>query len=140
MLGDNVAQAGWPDCGEIDVLEMRGSEPSSVVSSLHAPGYYAGNSLHGSIDLPTGKFGDDFHTFTFEWTPDAVRWLLDGDQYFIKTRKAIEDRGHTWYFDHPFFIILNLAVGGIFDGVPAPETVFPQQMQVDYVSVARLGP
>lgn len=140
MLGNDITQAGWPDCGEVDILEMRGSSPSSIVSSLHASGYYGGNSLHQSFDLTAGKFGDDFHTFTFEWTPDAVRWLLDGEQYFVKTRRAVEDRGHVWAFDHPFFLILNLAVGGIFDGDPPASTAFPQQMQIDYVSVARLGP
>lgn len=138
MLGDDIDTAGWPDCGEVDILEWRGSTPSSIISSLHGPRYSGGDSYNDRYDLPRGSYGD-FHVFTFEWTPDAVRWLVDGDPFFVKTAAALERRTHDWVYDHPFFVILNLAIGGIFDGAPDASTVFPQQMLVDYVSVSRLA-
>ena len=140
MLGDNVNVAGWPGCGEVDILEMRGSSPASIVSSLHGPGYSGGNSFHNHYDLTSGSYGDDFHVFTFEWTADGVRWLVDGDAFYVKTLKGVQDTGRTWVYDHPFYVILNLAIGGIFDGLPSAETVFPQQMLIDYVSVSQLAP
>ncbi len=139
LLGNDIDTAGWPECGEVDILEWRGSYPSSIVSSLHGPRYEGGNSYHHHYDVP-GSYGDAFHVFTFEWTPDSTRWLVDGNEFYVKTAAAIAGGGHDWVFDHPFFIILNLAIGGIFDGTPAASTAFPQQMLVDYVSVSELGP
>jgi beta-glucanase (GH16 family) len=138
MLGDDIDTVGWPDCGEVDILEMRGSKPGTVISSLHGPGYSGGNSYNESYDLKSGGFGDGFHVFTFDWTPDGVRWLVDGEQFFVKTPEAMHRQGLTWAYDHPFFLILNLAIGGIFDGNPDAATVFPQDMVVDYVSVSQL--
>ena len=140
LLGDNVGDAGWPECGEVDILEMRGSTPNSIVSSLHGPGYARGDALHEHFDLSSGAFGDDFHVFTFEWTAEATRFLVDDKPFFVKTAAAVGDAGHTWVYDHPFFIILNLAIGGVFDGKPNAATVFPQQMLVDYVSVSEAAP
>jgi beta-glucanase (GH16 family) len=138
MLGNDIEEAGWPKCGEVDILEMRGSEPSGIISSLHGPGYAGGDSYNESFTLDSGSYGDDFHTFTFEWTPSAVRWLVDGEQFFVKTPRAVELRGTRWAYDHPFFLLLNLAIGGVFDGPPDPSTAFPQNMLVDYVAVSSL--
>jgi len=137
LLGNDVDDAGWPECGEVDILEWRGSYPKSIVSSLHGPGYAGGNSYHDHFDLPSGSYGDDFHVFTFEWTPSAVRWLVDGTAFYVKTPQGVKGR---WAYDHPFFVILNLAIGGIFDGNPPLTTGFPQQMLIDYVSVEKLAP
>jgi beta-glucanase (GH16 family) len=139
MLGSNIDDpaVGWPECGEVDILEWRGSEPWKIISSLHGPNYSGGNSYNESYTLPEGSYGD-FHTYTFEWTADGVRWLVDGNQLYVKTAQSVRDHGQRWVYDHPFFIILNLAVGGIFDGDPIASTTFPQQMAVDYVSVSQL--
>jgi beta-glucanase (GH16 family) len=137
MLGADLEQVGWPDCGEVDILEWRGSQPSTIVSSLHGPNYSGGSSYHGSYELPGGSQGE-FHTYSFEWTQDSVRWLVDGNELFTKSAEAMGERGHRWVYDHPFFLVINLAIGGIFDGDPDDATVFPQQMLVDYVSVSRL--
>ncbi len=139
LLGNDIDATGWPGCGEVDILEWRGSDPSSIVSSLHGPRYAGGNSYHNHYDV-SGSYGDDFHVFTFEWTADGARWLVDGNPFYVKTAEAIGAQGHDWVFDHPFFIILNLAIGGIFDGLPTASTAFPQQMLVDYVSVSQLAP
>jgi beta-glucanase (GH16 family) len=138
LLGADINDAGWPGCGEVDILEMRGSQPARILSSLHGPKYSGSDSYNKAVELTAGKLGDDFHVFTFEWTPDAVRWQLDGDPYFMVTAASVTRSGRDWVYDHPFFVILNLAVGGIFDGDPDAATVFPQQMLVDYVSVSRL--
>jgi beta-glucanase (GH16 family) len=139
LLGNDVDQAGWPSCGEVDILEMRGSRPTLIDSSLHGPGYSGGSAYHHYYRLASGSYGDDFHVFTFEWTPEGVRWLVDGDQFYVKTVEGVVRSGQRWVYDHPFFIILNLAIGGIFDGDPDASTMFPQQMQIDYVSVSKLG-
>lgn len=141
MLGANIddPNVGWPECGEVDILEWRGSEPSTIISSLHGPSYSAGSSYHQNYSLPSASEAD-FHTYTFEWTADAMRWLVDGEPFYVKTAQSLRERGQRWVYDHPFFIILNLAVGGIFDGDPDATTAFPQQMVVDYVSVSRLEP
>ena len=141
LLGDDVDTVGWPECGEVDILEMRGSSPASIVSSLHGPNYSKGESFHNHYDLASGSYGDDFHVFTFEWTADGTRWQVDGNAFFIKTAHGVEDSGRAWVFDHPFYVILNLAVGGgTFDGPPDADTLFPQQMLVDYVSVSAPAP
>jgi beta-glucanase (GH16 family) len=140
MLGNDIDSIGWPDCGEVDILEWRGSKPRTITGSLHGPGYSGGNSFNDSQSLASGSFADEFHVFAFEWTADAARWSIDGVPYFVKTKQGVENTGARWAYDHPFFIILNLAIGGIFDGTPGPDTVFPQQMLIDYVSVAQLAP
>jgi beta-glucanase (GH16 family) len=134
MLGDNIDQAGWPTCGEIDIMENIGKEPSIVHGTIHGPGYSGGNGLGAPYLLPSGgKFADDYHLFSFEWDPDAIRWYVDGSLY--ETRTPSDAAGKTWVFDHPFFIILNVAVGGNWPLNPDATTVFPQKMLVDYVRV-----
>jgi beta-glucanase (GH16 family) len=134
MLGADFDTVGWPQCGEIDVMEYRGQEPQRVTGSLHGPGYSGGNAITASRDLPgTAGFDDDFHVFAVEWTPDWVAWELDGVTWQVVVPKGIP-KGGTWVFDHPFFILLNVAVGGNYVGAPDPS-VFPQTTLVDYVRV-----
>jgi beta-glucanase (GH16 family) len=134
MLGNDIDVNGWPACGEIDVMEYRGQEPQRVTGSLHGPGYSGGSAITGSRDLSGGAgFNDDFHVFALEWTPDWVAWELDGVTWQVVVPKGIP-KGGTWVFDHPFFILLNVAVGGNYVGAPDPS-VFPQTTLVDYVRV-----
>ena len=134
LLGSDITTVGWPKCGEIDIMEYRGQNPSTVSGALHGPGYSGGNPLYGVYNLPNGGFNEGFHLFAVEWTKDKVTWSVDGIDYMIKTNKDIP-RGTDWVFDHDFFIILNLAVGGNFVGPPNSSTVFPQTMLIDYVRV-----
>lgn len=135
MLGDNIDTAGWPNCGEIDIMENIGKEPSIVHGTFHGPGYSAANGVTAAFTLPNGrKFSDDFHTFAVEWEPNVMRFYVDGLLYKTRTPADLPP-GTTWVFNHPFFIILNVAVGGGFPGNPDGTTVFPQTMQVDYVRV-----
>ena len=134
MLGNNIGTVDWPDCGEIDIMENVGKEPDKVHGTIHGPGYWGGNGLGGSYTLPSGKFGDDFHIFTVEWEPAAIRFYVEGHLYGTRTPSDLPT-GKTWVFDHPFFILLNVAVGGDWPGSPDPATAFPQRMLVDYVRV-----
>jgi len=135
MLGDNIGTAGWPNCGEVDVMENIGREPSIVHGTFHGPGYSGAGGVSASYTLTNGKkFSDDFHTFAVEWEPNVMRFYVDGLLYKTRTPADLP-AGTTWVFDHPFFIILNVAVGGTWPGNPDATTVFPQTMQVDYVRV-----
>lgn len=131
LLGSNCNQiGGWPDCGEIDIMENIGKEPSTVYGSLHGGGY----DFTAGYSLADGKFADDFHTYAVEWEPSAIRFYVDGNLY--QTRMSMDiPAGKTWAFDHPFFIILNVAVGGFWPGSPDQTSIFPQTMLVDYVRV-----
>ena len=135
MLGNDIDSVGWPRCGEIDVMENVGREPGVNHGSLHGQGYSGGSALTGIYTLPDGKkFSDDFHVFAIEWEPSAIRFYVDGVLYQTKTTGDAASRGQ-WAFDHPFFVILNVAVGGNFPGSPDDSTTFPQMLMVDYVRV-----
>jgi beta-glucanase (GH16 family) len=132
LLGANIDSAGWPQCGEIDIMEYRGQEPMRVNGSVHGPGYSGVNNIGGRYNLVDNRFDNDFHVFSVEWGPDYINWFVDGNLYHDITPN---DTNGKWVFDHPFYIILNLAVGGHYVGSPSAATVFPQTMLVDYVRV-----
>jgi beta-glucanase (GH16 family) len=136
MLGANITSAGWPACGEIDIMENIGREPSINHGSAHGPGYSGGNSVTGLFTLPGGaRFADDFHTFAIQWAPGTIKFFVDGTAYKTVTGSSLPS-GAAWVFDNPFFLILNVAVGGSWPGAPDATTQFPQQMMVDYVRVS----
>jgi len=132
MLGTNISTVGWPRCGEIDVMENIGKEPSIVHGTLHGPGYSGGDGV-GKSHSVAGDLADGFHVFAVEWEENVIRWYLDDVHYFTATPASLGDS--NWVFDRPQFILLNLAVGGNWPGAPDETTVFPQQMRVDYVRV-----
>jgi beta-glucanase (GH16 family) len=134
MLGNNIGTVGWPACGEIDIMENIGKTPATVYGTLHGPGYSGANGLQNKYTLASGNFYDAFHIYAVEWEPGEIRWYLDGTLYHRATPALVSG---TWVFDHPFSVILNLAVGGDWPGNPDATTVFPQQMLVDYVRVYR---
>jgi beta-glucanase (GH16 family) len=137
MLGNDLDTAGWPTCGEIDIMENIGKEPSIVHGTLHGPGYSGAKGVTASYSLPgSRKFSDDYHTFAVEWEANLMRFYVDGRLYKTRTPADLPP-GKAWVFNHPFFLILNVAVGGNFPGSPDGTTVFPQLMKVDYVRVYR---
>ncbi len=136
MLGNNITTVNWPACGEIDIMENIGKEAGTVHGSLHSSSTVAKTSdASAPFSLPAGQnFADDFHLYAVEWEPGAVRFYVDSNLYGTFTQSQWP-AGGAWTFDHPFFIILNVAVGGSWPGSPDGTTMFPQQMLVDYVRV-----
>jgi beta-glucanase (GH16 family) len=136
MLGEDITSVGWPKCGEIDIMENVGKEPGTVHGSLHGPSSERPTSdLTSIFALPAGqKFPNAFHLYVVEWEPDIIRFYVDSNLY-ASFDSSQWPAGGKWVFDHPFFIILNLAVGGIWPGSPDASTKFPQRMLVDYVHV-----
>ena len=131
MLGENIDTVNWPACGEIDILETIGSDITDDHGSLHAPSY----DPTALYPLPNGaKYSDDFHTFAVEWEPGTVRFYVDDTLY--ETHTSSDVGGGTWEFDgHPFFVLINVAVGGQWPGDPDSTTTFPQTLEVDWVRV-----
>lgn len=137
MLGNDFDAVGWPECGEVDIMENVGFEPSIVHGSLHGPGYSGSEPLTGTFTLPRqGRFSDDFHVFAVEWEPREIRFYVDGTLYERQTADNLPPNKH-WAFNHPFFLLLDLAVGGYWPGDPDATTPFPATMLVDYVRVYR---
>jgi len=135
MLGADYDSRGWPDCGEIDVMENVGNEPSTLYGTIHGPGYSDEEGPGGETRLPDGApLSNAFHTYAVDWRADKITWSLDGRDYLTKTRADIP-AGREWVFEHNFFMLLNLAVGGTWPGSPDSSTQFPQQLVVDYVHV-----
>ena len=132
MLGSGFDGTNWPDCGEIDIMEYVGREPDLIIGTAHGPGYSGALGLSRWNRRPY-DIADEFHTYAIEWQEGQISWSYDGEEYYTLTRADVGNR--EWVFDQPFFIILNLAVGGQLAGMISPDTVFPAQLQVDYVRV-----
>ncbi|MEY4511375.1 MAG: hypothetical protein RLZZ450_3497 [Pseudomonadota bacterium] len=135
MLGADIGKNAWPACGEIDIMENIGKEPTLVHGTLHGPGYSGGNGIGKQNELPSkAAYADAFHEFAIEWEDKVVRWYVDGVLYQTRTPSDLP-AGTKWVYDHPFFVLLNLAVGGQWPGSPDGSTTFPQTLTVDYVRV-----
>ncbi len=137
MLGNVGA---WPHGGEIDIMENIGKEPNIVHGTIHGPGYSAAKNIGQPFSLPEGqRFADDFHLYAVEWEPNIIRFYVDNQLYHTVTPESLPE-GATWVYDHPFYLLMNVAVGGGWPGFPNSSTVFPQTMKVDFVRVyARPG-
>ncbi len=133
MLGADIDTNPWPACGEIDIMENAGSKPTVVSGAVHGPGYSGATPILKEYNLENNRFDTGFHIFGIEWGPGYINYYVDDVLY---NQITPEDVTGEWVFDNgPFFILINLAVGGLFDGPPNDETVFPQTMLVDYVRV-----
>lgn len=130
MLGENFPTVGWPACGEIDMMEYAGKDPDLIHGSIHN-----NSSFGNTVNTKTAIFKNvesEFHIYSVEWTASEIRFMVDGNNYY--TYKPSVYNHDTWPFDKPFFIIMNVAIGGGFGG-PVDNDIFPQSMVVDYVRV-----
>ena len=135
MMGGDIKNVGWPRCGEIDIMENIGKEPSTVHGTIHGPGYSGDKGPTAAYGLPNDQhFADDFHVYAIEWEKKAVRFYVDDHLYVTRTPADLPKQT-KWVYQHPFFLLLNVAVGGSWPGNPDDTTVFPQTMLVDYVRV-----
>jgi beta-glucanase (GH16 family) len=137
MLGSDIDSRDWPQCGEIDVMENIGREPTTVHGTMHGPGYSGGGGIGMPFQSLDGTpFAAGHHVYAVEWEPSEIRWYVDGRLY--QTRKPSDlPAGARWVFDHDMFLLLNVAVGGNWPGSPDQSTVFPKEMLVDHVRVYR---
>jgi len=132
MLGSNIDEVSWPTCGEIDIMENRGQEPTIISGALHGPGHSGINFIGKSYDLVTDRVDTSFHIYGIEWGEGYVNFYVDDVLYKQITPADVPGE---WVFDQPFYILMNVAVGGNFGGSPNADTVFPQTMLIDYVRV-----
>ncbi|RKE23544.1 F5/8 type C domain-containing protein [Streptomyces sp. TLI_171] len=138
MLGSNFKSGTpWPNCGEIDIMEHVGKVADSVYSTLHAPAYNGGGGYGSPYTLAGSDFASDFHTYAVDWDSTHMTFAVDGHSFFTVDRSTLEQTRGPWVYDHPFYIILNNAVGGDWPGNPDATTVLPQKMIVDYVRVSQ---
>ncbi|MGJ3237249.1 MAG: glycoside hydrolase family 16 protein [Anaerolineae bacterium] len=136
MLGANFREVGWPSSGEIDILENIRREPNTIHGTVHGPGYSGANGIGNSYT--TSAFADDFHVYAIEWDPYIIRWYVDGELFGIVSVNDLSE-SQTWVYDHDFFLLMNIAVGGNWPDYPDDTTEFPQEMLVDYVRVYQLA-
>ena len=140
MLGNDITQVGWPACGEIDIVENLGREPALAHGTVHGPGYSGKHGISAQYSLPGAPvLADDFHLYAADWRPGHIDFSLDGHVYATVTPAALPP-GAKWVYDHPFFLLLNLAVGGAWPGNPDQSAPFPQDLTVDYVRVYKGAP
>jgi beta-glucanase (GH16 family) len=132
MLGQSIDEVGWPACGEIDVMENFGKDPTVVHGTVHGPGYAGAAGITAS-HTAGASLADDFHVYSVHWEPERIRWYLDDELYSSLTPDDLQ--GKPWVFDHDFFLLVSVAVGGAFSQRPDRSVSFPTTMLVDYVRV-----
>jgi beta-glucanase (GH16 family) len=132
MLGANIDTKPWPQCGEIDIMEQRGNQSSVTHGTLHGPGYSGGSSIGKSYALTNGRFDTDYYIYAIEWGEGYIDFFVND---FLYQRLTPKDVTGEWVYNQPFYLLLNVAVGGNFVGFPTTGTPFPQSMYVDYVKV-----
>ena len=131
LLGDGVSTVGWPQAGEIDIMELVGQRPNIISGSVHGPGNFAAGGISKTYGFQNDRFDADFHLFAIEWGVNYIDFYVDDKLYQRITPSDVKE----WVFNQPFHIILNVAVGGNLVGFPNSSTPFPQTMEVDYVRV-----
>ena len=135
MLGSDIDAVGWPACGEIDVMENLGAEPRRVFGTVHCPGHFGRGGIRAddvTRQLPPGTF----RLFAVDWGPRSIVWSIDGREYHSVSAAQLDS---SWVFNHPFYILVNLAVGGSLGGAVSDRTQFPAELKIDYLRVYEHG-
>lgn len=131
MLGSDIDEVGWPGCGEIDVMENLGADPGRVFGTVHCPAHSGSNGVSGEATrrpTPPGTY----RLFAVDWAPGSIIWSVDGREYHSVSPAQL---GASWVFDHPFYLLVNLAVGGTLGGALGEDTRFPAEFKLDYLRV-----
>jgi beta-glucosidase len=133
MLGADFPEVAWPNSGEIDIMENIGREPQTTHATVHGPGYADAAGIGEAHDWGE-DVSNEYHIWSIEWEPDVIRWYVDNLEFFTLRAEDLPP-GREWVFDHDFFVLINLAVGGNLPGYPDETTVFPQTLSIDWVRV-----
>ena len=131
MLGANISKVGWPKCGEIDILEYVGREPNKVFTSLHTQDSH-GNTINTKKTEIKG-IEKGFHLYAIDWTKDKIEFFVDNQSVYTFSPEIKNE--NTWPYNHPFYFIINVAIGGNFGGQTIEDTIFPQEFLIDYIKV-----
>ena len=131
LLGADIESRPWPACGEIDVMEHIGAEDRLVFGTVHCPGHCGRDGISGD-HIAAARLSEDFHSFAVDWSAEAIVWSIDGHDYFTVTPAQLSA---AWVFDHPFYILVNLAIGGWLGGAVGEATRFPATLQIDHVRI-----
>jgi beta-glucanase (GH16 family) len=132
MLGHTIDAVGWPQCGEIDVMENFGFDPTKVQGTVHGPGYAGQDGIAAVYTSPT-SLAAGFHRYAVHWEPGKISWYVDDTLYHTVTPRDLD--GHAWVFDHDFYLLINVAVGGRFSQPPDATVSFPQILRIDYIRI-----
>lgn len=134
MLGMNIGAAGWPACGEIDIMENVGFEPDRIYGNIHTTAYNHVKKTGKGANIQVSSPYNEFHVYAVEWFADRIDFFVDDQKYFTFKN---EDAGNdVWPYDKELYLILNIAVGGSWGGMNGvDDRVFPQQFTIDYVRV-----
>jgi beta-glucanase (GH16 family) len=133
-LGADYPDVGWPASGELDVMEVIGADINHLIGTAHFPDVQGERAFLQAATDHSRPLSDDFHVYAMDWDEDRISWSLDGEEYGSVSRDAVEAAGE-WVFDDEFYLVLNLAIGGVLGGPVGIDTEFPQRFVVDYVRV-----
>jgi beta-glucanase (GH16 family) len=130
LLGNNITAKSWPTCGEIDIVELRGREPNYAIATAHGPGY---SGVNGKTAVKTigQSLADGFHTYAIEWAANKITWYLDGKLFHTVSSTTVKPKSYV--FNQSFFLILNMAMGGDFDGGRLDTSIEKAEMKIDYL-------
>ncbi len=131
MLGSNISKVGWPKSGEIDIMEYIGRDPHNIYTTLHTNANHGGNASGHKVEIKDIEEG--FHTYGVDWSKDKMEFFVDGISVFVFSPDPKNE--DNWPFNQPFFILVNMAIGGDFGGPAVDDSIFPQQYTLDYIRV-----
>lgn len=136
MLGSDIGEVGWPDSGEIDIMEYVGREPNTVFNSLHTPASH-GNTVNTKKTV-IKDIEEGYHTYKAVWSPDDIRFFVDGNLTYTFIPEQYNQEHYP--FRKPFYFLVNMAIGGNFGGPKVDDSIFPAKFFVDYIKVMELKP
>ena len=134
LLGVNESKVGWPRCGEIDMMEYVGFDTNTIHANIHTAKYNHTRGTGKGSKLPVESPFNDFHVYTVDWRSNRMDFFVDDKKYFTYAKEPNAGTD-VWPFDQPFYLILNLAIGGVWGGQKGIDAIFPQRYEIDYVRV-----